>query len=138
MASILCFTSAVNSITSLSKASSSTSGLSPKSNLPFRNPTHHGAVSRFQPLRVKQATESSTNSGTKRNSIVCADCDGNGAKLCTQCQGTGVNSVDHFNGRFKAGASCWLCRGKKEILCGNCNGAGFLGGFMSTFDETSG
>nr|XP_009389975.1 PREDICTED: uncharacterized protein LOC103976483 isoform X4 [Musa acuminata subsp. malaccensis] len=128
MASIVCFTSAVNSITSPSKASSSTSGLSPKSNLPFPNPTHHGAVSRFQPLRVK-ATESSTNSGTKRNSIVCAECDGNG---------TGVNSVDHFNGRFKAGASCWLCRGKKEILCGNCNGAGFLGGFMSTFDETSG
>ena len=25
--------------------------------------------------------------------------------------------------------------GKKEMLCGNCNGAGFLGGFMSTFDE---
>ncbi|URD86983.1 bundle sheath defective protein 2 [Musa troglodytarum] len=137
MASIVSFTSAVNSITSPSKASSSISGLFPKSNLPFPNPTPHGAVSRFQSLRVK-ATESSTNSGTKPNSIVCADCDGNGAKLCTQCQGTGVNSVDHFNGRFKAGALCWLCRGKKEILCGNCNGAGFLGGFMSTFDETSG
>ncbi|XP_064959611.1 uncharacterized protein LOC135609837 isoform X2 [Musa acuminata AAA Group] len=80
MASIVCFTSAVNSITSPSKASSSTSGLSPKSNLPFPNPTHHGAVSRFQPLRVK-ATESSTNSGTKRNSIVCADCDGNVVQL---------------------------------------------------------
>lgn len=26
--------------------------------------------------------------------------------------------------------SC-VCRGKKETLCGNCNGAGFLGGFMS-------
>ncbi|KAJ8464427.1 hypothetical protein OPV22_026979 [Ensete ventricosum] len=139
MASIVCFTSAVYSITaSPSKASSSTSGLSPKSNLPFPNPTPHGAISRFQSLRVKLATESSTNSGTKPNSIVCADCEGNGAKLCTQCQGNGVNSVDHFNGRFKAGASCWLCRGKKEILCGNCNGAGFLGGFMSTLDQTSG
>ncbi|KAF5459156.1 hypothetical protein F2P56_023136 [Juglans regia] len=58
-----------------------------------------------------------------------------GAKSCTQCQGSGVNSVDHFNGQFKAGGLCWLCRGKREILCGSCNGAGFLGGFMSTFDE---
>lgn len=53
MASIVCFTSAVNSITSPAKASSSTSGLSPKSNLPFPNPTPHGAVSRYQSLRVK-------------------------------------------------------------------------------------
>jgi len=29
------------------------------------------------------------------------------------------------------------CRGKREILCGSCNGAGFLGGFLSTFDETA-
>uniref|UniRef100_A0A453S7R8 BSD2 cysteine rich domain-containing protein n=2 Tax=Aegilops tauschii subsp. strangulata TaxID=200361 RepID=A0A453S7R8_AEGTS len=28
-------------------------------------------------------------------------------------------------------------RGKREILCGSCNGAGFLGGFMSTADDTS-
>lgn len=26
-------------------------------------------------------------------------------------------------------------RGKKEVLCGECNGAGFIGGFLSTFDE---
>ncbi|KAF3955409.1 hypothetical protein ACB098_01G308300 [Castanea mollissima] len=89
-------------------------------------------TAKFQSLEVK-ATES--NKGTKPNSIVCADCDGNGAKLCTQCEGSGVNTVDHFNGQFKAGGLCWLCRGKREILCGNCNGAGFLGGFMSTFDE---
>ncbi|KAG8500870.1 hypothetical protein CXB51_002886 [Gossypium anomalum] len=48
---------------------------------------------------------------------------------------TGVNSVDHFNGQFKAGGLCWLCRGKREILCGNCNGAGFTGRFMSTLDD---
>jgi hypothetical protein len=30
--------------------------------------------------------------------------------VCTQCEGSGVNSADHFNGRFKAGALCWLCR----------------------------
>ncbi|ERN03756.1 hypothetical protein AMTR_s00078p00065110 [Amborella trichopoda] len=72
---------------------------------------------------------------TKPNSIVCIDCDGNGIKLCTQCEGSGINSVDHFNGRFKAGGLCWLCRGKREILCGNCNGAGFIGGFMSTRDD---
>ncbi|RDX98059.1 hypothetical protein CR513_19081 [Mucuna pruriens] len=86
----------------------------------------------FQSLKVK-ATDDKPS--TKTKSIVCPDCDGNGAILCTQCKGTGVNSVDHFNGQFKAGGLCWLCRGKKDILCGNCNGAGFLGGFMSSFDD---
>ncbi|KAG7030389.1 hypothetical protein SDJN02_08736, partial [Cucurbita argyrosperma subsp. argyrosperma] len=57
------------------------------------------------------------------------------AVLCSQCKGTGVNSVDHFNGQFKAGSICWLCSGKKDILCGGCNGAGFMGGFMSTADS---
>ncbi|GJN34298.1 hypothetical protein PR202_gb22947 [Eleusine coracana subsp. coracana] len=37
-------------------------------------------------------------------------CKCTGAIVCTQCKGSGVNSVDHFNGRFKAGALCWLCR----------------------------
>ncbi|KAF6151183.1 hypothetical protein GIB67_037391 [Kingdonia uniflora] len=76
-----------------------------------------------------------TNPVPKVNSIVCSDCDGNGAVACSQCKGHGVNSVDHFNGQFKAGGLCWLCRGKKDILCGNCNGAGFMGGFMSTCDS---
>ncbi|XP_010533162.1 PREDICTED: uncharacterized protein LOC104808988 [Tarenaya hassleriana] len=81
------------------------------------------------------AKAANSNQSTKINSIVCADCEGNGAVACTQCKGSGVNSVDHFNGQFKAGGICWLCRGKREILCGSCNGAGFLGGFLSTFDE---
>ncbi|KAL5074321.1 hypothetical protein RYX36_013305 [Vicia faba] len=72
---------------------------------------------------------------TKPNSVICADCDGNGAVVCSQCKGNGVNSVDFFNGLFKAGASCWLCGGRKEILCGSCNGAGFIGGFLSTYDQ---
>ncbi|XP_058781016.1 protein BUNDLE SHEATH DEFECTIVE 2, chloroplastic-like [Vicia villosa] len=72
---------------------------------------------------------------TKPNSVICADCDGNGAVVCSQCKGDGVNSVDFFNGLFKAGASCWLCGGRKEILCGSCNGAGFIGGFLSTYDQ---
>ncbi|KAH0449325.1 hypothetical protein IEQ34_023125 [Dendrobium chrysotoxum] len=88
--------------------------------------------SKIQSFRVNAA---GFNPSTKPNSIVCSDCDGNGAILCTQCKGTGVNSVDHFNGQFKAGELCWLCRGKRDILCGNCNGAGFIGGFMSTFDD---
>lgn len=88
---------------------------------------------KFQGFEAK-ATDG-TKSGTKTNSIVCADCDGNGAIQCTQCKGKGVNSQDHFNGQFKAGGLCWLCRGKKEILCGGCNGAGFRGGFMSSFEE---
>ncbi|GAV68349.1 hypothetical protein CFOL_v3_11852 [Cephalotus follicularis] len=89
-------------------------------------------TSKFQSLVVK-ATDG--NQRTKPKSILCADCDGNGAVQCSQCKGTGVNSVDHFNGQFKAGGLCWLCRGKKDILCGQCNGAGFVGGFMSTFDD---
>lgn len=32
-----------------------------------------------------------------------------GAIQCSQCKGSGVNSVDIFNGQFKAGDSCWLC-----------------------------
>ncbi|TYH93236.1 hypothetical protein ES332_A13G239600v1 [Gossypium tomentosum] len=87
---------------------------------------------RFQSLEAKAVDD---NQRTKPKSIVCADCEGNGAKQCSQCKGTGVNSVDHYNGRFKAGGLCWLCRGKREILCGDCNGAGFIGGFMSTFDD---
>ncbi|CAN6564154.1 hypothetical protein C1H46_012090 [Malus baccata] len=85
----------------------------------------------FQSWEVK-ATEGTPTA--KVNSLVCSTCEGNGAKVCNQCEGTGVNSVDHFNGQFKAGGLCWLCRGKREILCGDCNGAGFLGGFMSTLD----
>ncbi|KAI3446945.1 hypothetical protein Pfo_003610 [Paulownia fortunei] len=94
--------------------------------------TYSSKSAAFEALKVNAADNKSS---TKPNSILCADCEGNGAKKCSQCQGTGVNSVDHFNGQFKAGALCWLCRGKKEILCGNCNGAGFMGGFMSTFDD---
>ncbi|PKA61565.1 hypothetical protein AXF42_Ash018178 [Apostasia shenzhenica] len=90
------------------------------------------ADSGFHYFRVNAA---GGNPSTKPNSIVCSDCDGNGAIACTQCKGSGVNSVDHFNGQFKAGGSCWLCRGKREILCGSCNGAGFIGGFMSTIDD---
>ncbi|KAM7509389.1 hypothetical protein LguiA_019842 [Lonicera macranthoides] len=88
-------------------------------------------------VKVLALESKAINSGEKNkpNSIVCAQCDGNGAIVCSQCKGDGVNSVDHFNGQFKAGGLCWLCRGKREILCGDCNGAGFIGGFMSTFDE---
>ena len=39
-----------------------------------------------------------------------------GAVQCAQCQGTGVNSEDHFNGRFKAGGLCWLCRYAQKAL----------------------
>ncbi|KAK7327745.1 hypothetical protein VNO77_21835 [Canavalia gladiata] len=92
---------------------------------------HDSKAPHFQSLKVKATDD---NQSTKTKSIVCPDCDGNGAILCTQCQGTGVNSVDHFNGQFKAGGLCWLCRGKRDILCGNCNGAGFLGGFLNAFD----
>ncbi|TXG62157.1 hypothetical protein EZV62_013520 [Acer yangbiense] len=96
----------------------------------FQNSKTHKVHS----FKVK-AAESNRNRNTKPNSVICGDCDGNGAVQCSQCKGNGVNSVDLFNGRFKVGDSCWLCGGKKDMLCGNCNGAGFIGGFMSTFDE---
>ncbi|CAM8940112.1 hypothetical protein QQ045_001657 [Rhodiola kirilowii] len=91
-------------------------------------------VERFHTLEVK-ATPDSGGKTVKPRSIVCSNCEGNGAVACSQCKGNGVNSVDHFNGQFKAGGLCWLCRGKRDILCGDCNGAGFIGGFMSTHDD---
>ncbi|KAA0061606.1 hypothetical protein IC582_011904 [Cucumis melo] len=98
------------------------------------------AVQRTNPIRhlsfeAKASDGADSKQTTKYKSIVCTDCDGNGAVLCSQCKGTGVNSVDHFNGQFKAGGLCWLCRGKRDVLCGGCNGAGFVGGFMSTADS---
>ncbi|KAL1833193.1 protein BUNDLE SHEATH DEFECTIVE 2, chloroplastic [Daucus carota subsp. sativus] len=96
----------------------------------FINQKLRGTV-KFSSVKAK-ATNSDQD--TKKNSVICGDCDGNGAVLCSQCKGDGVNSVDHFNGQFKAGESCWLCGGKKDMLCGNCSGAGFVGGFMNTFD----
>ncbi|KAL8543439.1 hypothetical protein ACS0TY_004105 [Phlomoides rotata] len=90
---------------------------------------------RFKSSGFEALKATDNEPSSKTNSILCVDCEGNGAKKCGQCEGKGVNLVDHFNGQFKAGASCWLCSGKKEVLCGNCNGAGFMGGFMSTFDE---
>ncbi|OAY27375.1 protein BUNDLE SHEATH DEFECTIVE 2, chloroplastic [Manihot esculenta] len=93
---------------------------------------HPLSTARHHHLKTRAAP---SNQNPKPKSVICADCDGNGAVLCSQCKGSGVNSVDLFNGQFKAGDSCWLCGGKKDILCGNCNGAGFIGGFMSTFDE---
>ncbi|EOY31062.1 hypothetical protein SCA6_011544 [Theobroma cacao] len=131
MANSLCFSS-VCSFNSPSKPGIIIDNSYPRKVLRVSEVFKSSRSARIQSLEAKVANN---NQSAKPNSIVCADCDGNGAKQCTQCKGTGVNSVDHFNGQFKAGGLCWLCRGKREILCGNCNGAGFIGGFMSTFDE---
>ncbi|XVF89309.1 hypothetical protein PTKIN_Ptkin19aG0119800 [Pterospermum kingtungense] len=66
----------------------------------------HSSAAKFHPVKAK-ATPSKRN--TKTNSVICGDCNGNGAVVCSQCKGSGVNSVDFFNGEFKAGESCWLC-----------------------------
>ncbi|CAK7337387.1 unnamed protein product [Dovyalis caffra] len=137
MATILCSTSVCSSV---SLKTPGQKPLDPNSSWKrgqFAKVKHGGnidIVGYFYGIIATAAVDSS-NKSTKPNSIVCANCDGNGAVLCSQCKGAGVNSVDHFNGQFKAGGLCWLCRGKREILCGNCNGAGFVGGFMSTFDD---
>nr|GEW20837.1 hypothetical protein [Tanacetum cinerariifolium]GEW25583.1 hypothetical protein [Tanacetum cinerariifolium] len=93
----------------------------------------HTKSLKFHSLKPKATGDKEAKPKTK--SVICTDCDGNGAVQCSQCKGNGVNTEDFFNGQFKVGDSCWLCGGKKEMLCGNCNGAGFVGGFMSGFDH---
>ncbi|KAG5048421.1 hypothetical protein JHK85_009524 [Glycine max] len=98
------------------------------------NPKHIGVNYVFQgPIATKYrfviAKAAKGNQNTNRNTKP------NRAVLCSQCKGSGVNSVDIFNGQFKAGDTCWLCGGRKEMLCGNCNGTGFVGGFLSTYDQ---
>ncbi|KAI7725407.1 hypothetical protein M8C21_031088 [Ambrosia artemisiifolia] len=83
---------------------------------------------------LKPKATGDKESKPKTNSVICTDCDGNGAVQCSQCKGSGVNPEDFFDGQFKAGDSCWLCGGRQEMLCGTCNGAGFVGGFLSGFD----
>ncbi|XWS72662.1 hypothetical protein CRYUN_Cryun02cG0059600 [Craigia yunnanensis] len=109
--------------------------------------SNHGAfqdcsTAKLHPVKAKAAP---SNRNTKPNSVICAVLiamemhQGNvvklyisvnlaGAVLFSQCKGSGLNSVDFFNGQLKAGDSCWLC-GRKKEMCGNCNGAGFIGGF---------
>ncbi|XP_076909727.1 protein BUNDLE SHEATH DEFECTIVE 2, chloroplastic-like isoform X1 [Bidens hawaiensis] len=89
---------------------------------------------KFDILKPK-ATGDDKESKPKKRSVICTDCDGNGTIQCSQCKGSGVNSEDFFNGKFKIGDSCWLCGGRQEMLCGTCNGAGFVGGFLSGFDN---
>ncbi|XVE71447.1 hypothetical protein DITRI_Ditri10aG0150900 [Diplodiscus trichospermus] len=131
MASSLCFTS-VCPFNSPNKPGIIIDNSVPSKVLRVNEVFKSSRSTRIQSFEAKAVDK---NQSAKPNSIVCANCDGNGAVHCSQCKGTGVNSVDHFNGRFKAGGLCWLCRGKREILCGNCNGAGFIGGFMSTLDD---
>eukprot|EP00741_Cyanophora_paradoxa_P004566 tig00000808_g4434.t1 len=52
--------------------------------------------------------------------IICPKCAGQGCVPCPQCEGTGVNSEDKFQGRFKKGEQCWLCIGKKVVGCSDC------------------
>ncbi|XP_031737825.1 uncharacterized protein LOC101218754 isoform X1 [Cucumis sativus] len=66
----------------------------------------YSSPARFPHLILKAAKN---DRNTKPNSVICGDCDGNGAVVCSQCKGKGVNAVDFFNGQFKAGESCWLC-----------------------------
>lgn len=85
-------------------------------------------------VRATEPAQSPSNPSTTK-SILCKQCEGNGAVPCSQCKGSGINDVDHFGGQFKAGTICWLCRGKRETLCGNCNGAGFMGGYLNALED---
>ncbi|RWV99387.1 hypothetical protein GW17_00037708, partial [Ensete ventricosum] len=127
MASIVCFATIVGSVDSPPrKPSGSRSDISLKSNLPFPKPISRGVNPSFQSFKAKflpeQATGSDSNKAMKLKSLICADCEGN-VKIIR------FDIADAYILR--------LCRGKKDILCGNCNGAGFVGGFMSTLDDTS-
>ncbi|XP_047308570.1 protein BUNDLE SHEATH DEFECTIVE 2, chloroplastic-like [Impatiens glandulifera] len=132
MSMSLCFTP-LSSLKPPTKPGLIVSHPSPRKVVWLNDTTSRSENARIRSFELKAAENEPTTK--KKRSIVCENCEGNGAVACSQCNGNGVNSVDHFNGQFKAGQLCWLCRGKKEMLCGDCNGAGFLGGFMSTFDE---
>ncbi len=65
----------------------------------------------------------------------CSDCNGRGAqkgtspKSCTNCQGSGVETVQRQMGftRYVSQQACSKCRGKGEIIdkpCKTCNGSG--------------
>ncbi|TYJ13761.1 hypothetical protein E1A91_A10G072100v1 [Gossypium mustelinum] len=56
------------------------------------------------------STAAKKNQSTKPTSIVCAYWKGNGTR---------VNSVDHFNGQFKAGGLCWLCSCRNWHILGS-------------------
>lgn len=65
-------------------------------------------------LIVMEMVSLFANSFPKKNGIksmllICRFALITGAVLCSQCKGSGVNSVDFFGGQFKAGDSCWLC-----------------------------
>ncbi|XP_070006419.1 protein BUNDLE SHEATH DEFECTIVE 2, chloroplastic-like isoform X2 [Nicotiana sylvestris] len=68
-------------------------------------------------LRVLEVKATDSDQNAKSRSIICKNCDGNGAVLCSQCKGIGVNSEDYFSGRFKAGELCWLCGYMHHHLC---------------------
>ncbi|GMN58172.1 hypothetical protein TIFTF001_027270 [Ficus carica] len=46
-----------------------------------------------------------------------------------------TTSTDNSKPADYAGFAGIDLRGRRDMLCGDCNGAGFIGGFMSTFDE---
>jgi hypothetical protein len=55
--------------------------------------------------------------------------------FCLALNSMGIDSGFPSNGLLFYNMYMFSCRGKRDILCGSCNGAGFMGGFMSTFDE---
>eukprot|EP00887_Chlorella_sp_A99_P004622 scaffold4.g4622.t1 len=75
---------------------------------------------------------------------LCPACSGTGMCVCHKCNGSGVNAyqvdeemfageVKQTNGLvdtrtfFWKDFPCWLCRGKTEIACPDCEGVGFRG-----------
>ncbi|XP_022731613.1 uncharacterized protein LOC111286087 isoform X2 [Durio zibethinus] len=129
MASSLCFTS-VCSFNTPNKPEIIIDNSFPRKVLRVNEVFQSSRSARIQSLKTKAADK---NQSTKPNSIVCADCDGNvsisklpGVKQCSQCKGTGVNTVDRYYGQLKAGGLCWLCRnvGSRDeaVQWVNCSG----------------
>jgi len=70
-------------------------------------------------------------SNAQEGTLLCATCGGDGERRCPECDDNCQNLPgieERFGGRYKVGELCWLCRGKRMLLCGDCSGAGFAQG----------
>lgn len=87
-----------------------------------RAPSSSRAVARRGVARVAASRFDGSQNMNTAPKKECPVCKGTGWKPCGQCDGTGVNQTDLFQGKFKKGDACWLCNGQhgSRTMCGNC------------------